>query len=472
MIKNRILFIILIGTIITMSGCMLGPKYQRPAIESPDAYMLSTSSDSTINLKWWELFNDPELDTLIRIALVQNNDVRIAAKRIEQARAVLGFTRANQYPVIGYDAGVSTGNFNGTQKFDNVSDNFFASANLQWEIDFWGKYRSLTEASKADLLASEHAKRAIELAIISEVARAYFLLLDYNERLAVAERTLLSRQYTTELFRQRYEKGIIPELDLNQAQIQEAIAAATVPEYQRAVAQTKNALQVLLGRNPQPLTITSTLISQQVPPEIPTGIPSSILERRPDILQAEQFVVAQNAQISYAQALRLPLISLTGIAGSAGADLTAFTSGGLGWSAAGGLFGPIFNFGKNKRRVEIEKIKTEEAVIQYESVVLQAFREVEDALVEVDTYRRQLAINETQYLAALNANKLSKERYEGGVTSYLEVLDTERTLFSIEIELAFTRQAYLSAYVKLYKALGGGWLTPEEEQAATAPPQE
>lgn len=464
MAKIKLLFILLIGAVIFLPGCMLGPKYQRPEIDSPDAYMLSTSADSTINLKWWELFRDPELDTLIKIALFQNKDVRIAASRIDQARAVLGYTRPNQYPGIGYDGGASTGNFSGTQKYADASNNFFASANLQWEIDFWGKYRSLTETAKADLLASEFAKRSVEIAIISDVAYAYFVLLDYKERLAVAERTLVSRKYTTELFALRYEKGIIPELDLNQAQIQEAIAAASIPEYQRAIAQTNNALQILLGRYPQSFIPGSTLIAQQIPPEIPTGIPSSILERRPDILQAEQFVVAQNAQISYAQALRLPSISLTGVLGSAGSDLTAFTTGGLGWSAAGGIFGPIFNFGKNKKRVEIERYRTEEAIIQYESVVLQAFREVEDALVEVETYRRQVAINETQLVAAQNANRLSMQRYDAGVTSYLEVLDTERTLFSIEIELANTRQAYLSSYVKLYKALGGGWITPEEEQ--------
>ncbi len=464
MAKIKLLFILLIATVILLPGCMLGPKYQRPDVNIPDAYLLSNSSDSTINLKWWELFDDPELNTLIKTALVQNNDIRIAASRIDQARAVLGFTRPNQYPSIGYDAGVSTGNFTGTQKLTDRYDNIYASANLYWELDFWGKYRSMTDAAKADLLASEYAKRAVEIAIISEVAHTYFLLLDYKERLAVAERTLESRKYTTDIFEQRYEKGIIPELDLNQAQIQEAIAAAAIPEYERAIAQTGNALQVLLGRNPQTASSGSTLISQQIPPEIPAGIPSSILERRPDILQVEQFVVAQNAQISYAQALRLPSISLTGVLGSAGSDLTAFTTGGLGWSAAGGIFGPIFNFGKNKRRVEIEKYKTEEAIIKYESVVLQAFREVEDALVEVETYRRQVAINETQLVAAQNANRLSMQRYDAGVTSYLEVLDTERTLFSIEIELANTRQAYLSSYVKLYKALGGGWITPEEEQ--------
>jgi len=445
--------------VVFISGCMLGPKYQRPAVQSPDAYRLSTSSDSTINLKWWELFNDPELDTLIKIALSENKDIRIAASRVEQSRALLGYTRADQYPVIGYDAGASRGNFNGKQKSDQTSNNFYSAASMQWEIDFWGKYRSANESARAELLASEFAKQAVEVAIIAEVANAYFLLLDFHERLIVTNRTLESRRYTLNIISERFQKGIIPEIDLNQAQIQEAIAASSIPQYERAVVQTENALQILLGRNPAQINLTTDLIIQQVPPEIPSGIPSSILDRRPDILQAEQFVISQNAQISWAQALRLPSISLTGLFGAASNDLSTFTSGGAAWSVAGGLMGPIFNFGKNKRRVEYEIKRTEEAALQYENVVLQAFREVEDALVEVVTYRQQVEINERQLAAAQNANKLSKERYDGGVTSYLEVLDSERTLFSIELELSQTRQAYLAAYVKLYKALGGGWIT-------------
>jgi len=445
--------------VVFISGCVLGPKYQRPAVQSPDAYRLSTSSDSTINLKWWELFNDPELDTLIKIALAENKDIRIAASRVEQSRALLGYTLADQYPVIGYDAGASRGNFNGKQKSDQTTNNFYAAASMQWEIDFWGKYRSANESARAELLASEFAKQAVEVAIIAEVANAYFLLLDFHERLIVTNRTLESRRYTLNIISERFQKGIIPEIDLNQAQIQEAIAASSIPQYERAVVQTENALQILLGRNPAQINLTTDLIIQQVPPEIPSGIPSSILDRRPDILQAEQFVISQNAQISWAQALRLPSISLTGLFGAASNDLSTFTSGGAAWSVAGGLMGPIFNFGKNKRRVEYEIKRTEEAALQYENVVLQAFREVEDALVEVVTYRQQVEINERQLAAAQNANKLSKERYDGGVTSYLEVLDSERTLFSIELELSQTRQAYLAAYVKLYKALGGGWIT-------------
>ncbi len=459
--KHRFSLLIFISLVVFLSGCMLGPKYQRPAIQSPEAYRLSTSSDSTINLKWWELFNDTALDALIKTALAENKDIRVAASRIEQARIMLGYTKAGQYPVIGYDAGATRGNFTGNQQYDQTSNNYYAAASLQWEIDFWGKYRAANESARAELLASQYAKQAIETAIIAEVANAYFRLLDFHERLTVTNRTLESRQYTLEIIAQRYQQGIIPEIDLNQAQIQEAIAASSIPQYERAIAQTENALQVLLGRNPQQLDLTTNLISQQIPPDIPTGIPSSILNRRPDILQAEQFLIAQNAQISLAQALRLPSISLTGLFGAASNELSTFTSGGAGWSVAGGLMGPIFNFGKNKRRVEYEMKRTEEAALQYENVVLKAFREVEDALVEVATYRQQVEINERQLAAAQNANRLSKERYNGGVTSYLEVLDSERTLFTIELELSQTRQAYLAAYIKLYKALGGGWITPQ-----------
>ncbi len=459
--KHRIFFLILIPLVIFVSGCMLGPKYQRPNVEIPDSYRLAATADSTINLKWWELFDDPLLNSLINTALTENQDIRIAANRIEQARIMLGYTRADQFPIIGYDAGASRGNFTGKQKLGETSNNFYAAASLQWEIDFWGKYRAASESARAQLLASEFAKRAVEIAIIAEVANAYFLLLDFHERYQVTNRTLESRRYTLNIINERYIKGIIPEIDLNQAQIQEAIAASSIPQYERAKVQTENALQLLLGRNPQKIDLTTNLIGQKIPPEIPTGIPSSILDRRPDILQAEQYLVSQNAQISWAQALRLPSISLTGLLGAASNDLSTFTSGGAAWSVAGGLMGPIFNFGKNKRRVDYEIKRTEEAALQYEYVVLQAFREVEDALVEVETYRQQVQISERQLAAAQNANKLSKERYDGGVTSYLEVLDSERTLFTIELELSQTRQSYLTAYVKLYKALGGGWITPQ-----------
>lgn len=465
--KQKYISILLILMVLSFSGCMVGPKYQKPVINSPEAYRMGgADADSLYNLRWWELFNDPVLDTLIVTALNENKDVRIAVSRIEQARASLGFTKADQFPKIAYEAGATRGNFAGGQKFNSTTNNFYGAANLQWEIDFWGKYRYASNAARANLLASEYAHRAVQVAIISEVVNVYFQLLDYKQRLDIAQRTLVTREASLNIIQQRFDKGIVAEIDLNQSQIQRAIAAGAVPQYERAVAQTENALQYLLGKNPGSIQTGAPLLSQQAPPEIPAGIPSSLLLRRPDILQAEQNLIAQNAQVGIAQAMRFPSINITGLLGVASDDLSTLTSGGAAWSVGGSLLGPIFNFGKNKRRVELERQRTEEALIQYEAVVIQAFREVEDALIEIETYNRQLRIKQEEFNAAVNANTLSRDRYDGGVTSYLEVLESERTLFSVELDLSQTRQAWLAAYIKLYNALGGGWISPEEEQQA------
>jgi len=454
--------------VVLFSGCMVGPKYQKPLTESPEAYRMGEQNpDSTYNLRWWELFNDPVLDTLIATALDGNKDIRIAVSRIEQARATLGFTKADQFPRIAYEGGASRGNFAGGQKFSSESNAFYGAANLQWEIDFWGKYRYASNAAKASLLASEFSHRAVQVAIISEVASVYFQLLDYQQRLEISRQTLITREESLDIIQQRFDQGIVAEIDLNQAQIQRAVAAGAIPQYERAVIQTENALQYLLGNNPGTLQSGVSLLEQNTPPDIPAGIPSLLLQRRPDIQQAEQFLMAQNAQVGIAQALRFPSINITGLLGMASSDLSTLTSGGAAWSVGGSLLGPIFNFGKNKRRVEVERYKTEEALLQYEAVVIQAFREVEDALVEINTYRQQLDNKQEEYTAARNAATLSHDRYDGGVTSYLEVLESERTLFSVELDLSQTRQAWLASYIKLYNALGGGWISPEEEQQAT-----
>lgn len=466
--KYRDLSIVMFVFLLLASGCMVGPRYQKPVMNVPDTYVMGDENpDSTYNLRWWELFDDDVLDTLIMTALDQNKDVRIAASRVEQARASLGYTRADQFPSIGYTAGASRGNIVGTSKAASENNNFYGFGNLQWEIDFWGKYRSATDAARADLLASEYAHRAIQVAIISEVANAYFQLLDYRQRLGISRQTLNTREGTLNIIQQRYNKGIVAEIDLNNAEMQRAVAAGAIPQWERAVAQTENAIRILLGQNPGSLNVSRTISDEYQPPEIPTGLPSDLLQRRPDINQAEQNLIAQNAQIGIAQALRFPSISITGLLGVASDDLSTLTSGGLAWSAGGSLLGPIFNFGKNKRRVEVERARTEEYVLRYEATVIQAFREVEDALIAIDTYRRQLDMKQQELDAARNAAKLSRDRYDGGVSSYLEVLDSERTLFNVELELSQTRQAWLSSYIQLYNALGGGWITPAEEQQAT-----
>jgi multidrug efflux system outer membrane protein len=366
--------------------------------------------------------------------------------------------------VIGYDGSASryTSNLPG-QGVQGPFNDFSGVATLAWELDFWGKYRRATEAARAELLASQYNQRVVQLSLIAEVTRIYFLLLDYKARLDISEQTLESRRESFRIIQERFDKGIVPELDLNQAQIQEAIAEAAVPLYTRLVAQTENALNILLGKMPSPIETPGKIKNLPIPPDIPAGIPSVILERRPDVLQAEQQLAAQNARIGVAQAMRFPTISLTGMFGTASSELSTLATGdAIVWSVGGSIFGPIFNFGKNKRRVDIERERMRQDSLFYVKTVINAFREVEDALIEVKTLKDESLARIKQMEAADNAAFLSKARYDGGVTSYLEVLDSERSQFNAQLSASETYQQYLTAYIYLYKVLGGGWITKEE----------
>jgi len=457
-----VLFITLVG----LPACMVGPNYQKPVVTVPVEFIYDTvEKDTVLNLRWWELFHDPQLVTLIDTALKNNKDVLIAASRVEEARLVVGYTKADQWPSIGYNGNASRTNIDLNGNSGNAVNSFSALGNINWEIDFWGKYRRATESAKADLLASQYAQRAVQISLISEVAYTYFILLDFQARLEISRQTLNSRQEGLSIMKSKFEYGTIPEIDLNQAEIQEAIAASAVPFFVRAVSQTEHALRILLGENPGPIVHLGKLIDEQAP-EIPAGIPSELLKRRPDVMQAEYLLAAQNARIGVAQAMRFPTISLTGVLGVASGDLTNILSSPA-WSLGGGLTGPIFNFGKNKRRVDIEKQRTEQAVLYYEKAILQSLREVEDALVEIHTLEQELDARIKQKNAAENAAILSRERYNEGVTSYLEVLDSDRSNFDAELAAAETYQKYLNAHINLYKALGGGWISELEEQQAT-----
>jgi len=459
--------IVAVSVSIFLSGCAVGPDFKPPVVEKPENYRFEKIPVETmINLKWWELFDDPVLYTIVSMALENNRDLKIAASRIEQARASVGFTKADLYPKIGIEAGAGAGNFAGGTRSSTTNKNYYLAAPLSWELDFWGKFRRATEAARAELMASEYALRTVQLSLISEVVSTYYLLLDYHQRLAVSEDTLDSRLKSLDIIQQRFDKGIIPELDVNQSQIQKEVAAASIPLYERSIAKTENALSILLGKLPGAIKTGEDLNSQTIPPDIPIGLPSNILERRPDIAEAMYLLEAQTANIGVAEALRFPAITLTGLLGLASSELSSITSDGGAWSVSGGLLGPIFDFKKNVRRVEIEEAKTRQALYRYENTVLTAFREVEDALVEVHTYKKQIFSVENKRKAAKNAYRLAKLRYDKGVSSYLEVLDTERTLFSVELELSELKQEYLNAYVRLYKALGGGWITKEEMSKA------
>jgi multidrug efflux system outer membrane protein len=444
-----------------VAACAIGPDFEEPVMETPESFANdsfdSLEIDPRIEIAWWELFEDPVLGALIDSALTANRSVLVAASRIEEARAALGFTKADLYPSITLQGSASRGNLAGTSKMEEVYENYFLAPVLSWEIDFWGKYRRAGEAAAAELMASEYSLRSVQISIVAEVARTYFLLLDYMNRLEISKRTLESRKYSLNIIEQRFEKGIIPELNVNQAQIQLEIAAGAIPIHERLVIETKNALSLLLGRPPMDVLSAGDISESTFPPDIPPGLPSGLLERRPDIMQARYAAQAQNARIGVAQAMRLPAISLTGLFGWASDDLATFTTGENAWSVSGGLLGPVFEFGKNSRRVDVERERALQAVLRYEETVLQAFREVEDALVGVSTYREQLGAVRRKLDAARNAARLSAERYDKGFTSYLEVLETERTLFSVELEMSELMQTYLNSYVRLYKSLGGGW---------------
>lgn len=458
--KTTYTILVLVFLIIGANSCKVGPNFQKTEVEIPENYrFLNTPADTILSSNWRELFTDPVLAELIDSALANNFDAKIAASRIMESRYYLGYTKADQYPAINYGGNAGYGNSNGVYPTgNNATGSFSANANLNWEIDFWGKYRRATEAAQAELVASEYGLKAIRLSLITEVANTYFLLLDYKKRLQISKNTLVTRKESSRIIGERYNKGIVPEIDLNQAQIQEDVAAGSIPVYERLIAYAENALSILIGENPREIVVSADLLNTTPPNSIPVGLPSQLLTLRPDIKEAEQMVIAQNARIGVAQAMRFPSFSLTAMFGMASPDLSAFNAGdALMGSVGAGLFGPIFNFGKNKRRVEIEKERTEQMRLNYQKTVVSAFRETEDALINIQTLERELVFVENQLKSSTNASMLSKARYDGGVTSYLEVLEAERTLFEIELYHSELLQRRLNAYSSLYKALGGGW---------------
>ena len=457
---NNIFQLLLLAGIMLLSGCMLGPDFQQAQYRGPDRFRFDTAApDTVLNLRWWELLDDPVLDTLIRIALEENKDVLIAARHIEAARSNLGYTRADRWPEVHVAGGIS-----GSGSGSSASSSFTLYPEFSWEIGFWGKYRRMNEAAQAEYLASEYAQRMIQLSLITAVASTYYTILANKDQLAIATSTLASRDSGLLIMQDKYEGGMISLMDLNQAKIQRDIAAALVPVYRRAIAINENALSLLLGRLPQEITTGKPFHQHKYDLDIPAGIPSQLLQRRPDILQAEALYHAQLANVGVAEALRWPSLSLTGLLGTASSDLTSLNAIGLTWSAGATLFSPLFQFGKNKRRVEIARANAQAALLQYEKTVQQAFRDVEDALVSISSFRDELIAQESRTKTAIESESLSYVRYNEGSTTYLEVLEQQRQSFSAQLDVLTTRLNLINSYFLLYKALGGGWLTPDEEK--------
>ena len=445
-----------------IGGCAVGPDYERPALDVPDQVNEAMSTDPSIaNLPWWELFNDRRLVALIRSALDNNQDLAITIARIDESAALLGIVRANQFPVL--DVGASAGRVSASEDlvpFADSRDDYFPGASAAFEIDLWGKLRRATEGARADLLSTEAVAQSVTISLIAQVATTYLLLRDLDHRYSVSQRTLVSREDALDIIRARFENGIVPELDVNQADVEAADAQAAVAAFDRQVVQVENALQVLIGANPGTVTRGLPLDQQTVPVDIPAGLPVTLLERRPDVRAAEDALAAETARIGVARALRLPSLGLTGNYGSATDDFdNLLDNASEQWDFFGSIFAPIFNAGQLKAQEQAQIARAVQARLRYELAFLSALRDVEDALTAVRTFRSEHTARIRQLAAAQTAAKLSRARYDGGIVSYLEVLDTERSLFQTELLESSTRQQSLAAVVQLYRALGGGWPT-------------
>ena len=458
---KRALAALIVASLAT--GCTVGPDYKRPPVVAPDTFRgaepaaAGTPAASFADERWVDVFQDDSLRDLIKTGLTHNYDVRIAATRILQAEAQYGVTRADRFPTV--TGQVQTQAQHGTEIAGQTLPTFGSgaiNASLSWELDFWGKFRRASESARAVILASEWGRRAILTSLVSRVASGYFTLRSLDLELEIATRTLASRQESLDLTQVRERGGVTALVDVRQAEQLVYSASAQIVDVQRAIEQQENFISVLLGRNPGAIPRGRALTDQPHAPDVPAGLPSALLGRRPDIQQAEQLIVAANAQIGVAKAAYFPQITLTGSGGVASSALaTLFTSGT--WAVAGNLVQPLFTAGRTKSQVALAKAQTEEAALVYQQTIQQAFREVSDALVG---YRRSREFRATQELlvrSAQDALRLAEVRYRGGATSYLEVLDSDTRLFSAQLDLVQAQFSELAAFVEIYRALGGGW---------------
>lgn len=456
----------LVLVVFVAAGCAVGPNYRRPSVDTPAAYRglpedqaAAPETESIGDQKWSEVFQDKELQGLIRTALQNNYDVRIAAARVLEARAQLGITRADQFPSLNGGAAIGA---QGNPKIGPVPSYELTQGQVNvsasWNIDFWGKYRRATEAERARLVAQEWAQRAVISSLVASVASDYFQLRELDLQLEISKRTLASRQESLQLTALRTEHGIDTMLDERQAEQLVYTAGAQVPDLERQIEQDENALSILLGNNPGSIPRGLKLTEEPHAPEVPAGLPSSLLERRPDIREAEENLVAANAQIGVARAAYFPQISLTGSGGFESSALTNLFTGPAGiWSFGGSLLQPIFEGGRLKNNVRLAEAQRQEILLTYQQTIQGAFRDVSDALV---AYRknREFRIQEEKLTdAARDAAQLSTQRFDAGATDYLEVLTNETNYFSDELTLAQAQFNELQALVQLYQALGGGW---------------
>jgi multidrug efflux system outer membrane protein len=468
------------------AGCALGPDYRRPETTTPAAYRFEqeATADSIADTGWWQVYQDPVLQSLIREALANNLDVRIAAARVEQARAALGSARLQQLPQVSATAGATrqrTSLYELPAGFPALGNVFSLEGSLSYEIDFWGKYRRATEAARAQLLQSAYAKQDVLAGLVASVATAYFTLQTLDEQLEITHRTVGTRQKFVDLTQAQHDRGTVSELDVATAQAQLAIAKANLPDLKRQIGQTEDQLSVLLGHNPDQILRSAGAAAapgtDRVPPPVPAaGLPSSLLERRPDLREAEENLVAANAQVGVAKANLFPSITLTAAGGGVSTALSSLFSGpARTWSIGGNVLQPLLNPQRNLYQLDLADAQKRQALLQYQKSVQTAFQEVADALIAREQDVDLQEAEEAQVDAQRRANTIALARYRVGYASYFNVIDADRDLFTAELTLSAARLNTLLSVVQLYRALGGGWQAQQKAAAsagsgaATAP---
>ena len=456
----------------TLSGCLLGPRYERPAVDSPENHRGAPDpavEESLADIPWWELFQDTALQELIRESLDGSFDLRMAAARVEQARARAGIAKSFLFPEVNLTGGWSSRQVSrlteppedfgqADRDFRNIELGF----SMSWEIDLFGRIRREKEAATAVFLSTEEARRGVLITLVSDVAASYFELRTLDLELEIARLTLAINDQTVQFYQDRVDGGVSNQLELDQAIANRSRTAAAIPELERQIALQENLIQFLLGKPPGPIPRGAALTEQYTPPDVPAGLPSALLDRRPDVREAEELLVAANADIGAAKALFFPTISLTGFFGGASRELSDLSeSDARITSLAAGLFQPIFQAGRIRRNYEAAQARFDEALAQYQKAAVNSFREVADALVTIEKLEEIRIEREKEVAALSDAADLARSRYTAGLSNYLEILIADQQLFDARRLLARTRGAALDAVVQLYRSLGGGWQTEE-----------
>lgn len=471
-----------------LGACKMGPEYTRPETPAEDTWrMAPATAESLANLPWWELLKDQELQKLIRASLKENQDLRVAVASVEQFRAQLLIAKWDLAPSLDYQGSAVTFHNTNTQALtfgpgvpipnptggsgDGTDfSSLVGGVGLKWEIDLWGRIRRSIEAAHAQLLSQEENQRAVILGLVGSVAEAYFDLRALDLQIEITKRTLKAWDDSVRISRLRFQHGDIPKLDLDQFEAERAGTAAHLTELEQQMVQQENHISLLLGRRPMTIPRGFALTEQSMPPNVPAGLPSALLQRRPDIVQAEQELTAATAKIGVAQAQRFPQFALTGSAGGAGFRLDSLSAGPFATLGAGAsLSGPLLNATALGYQVQSAEAQTRQATARYQKAILTAFKEVEDSLIAVQKSRERSEAQEQQVKSLQSALGFATQRYQGGRASYLDVLTAQRNLFNSELALAKTRRAQLVSVVQLYKALGGGWTPPNQAEPEVRP---